>query len=87
MIYARAILCRCYSNRRFFGRLTSCLPATATGYWGCVFLNGSEYRTSWHADNLRDGEKVGFLVTNAGDILVFVDGEAVVHIERTSASR
>ena len=60
---------------------------TRLGYWGCVFLNGSEYRTSWHADSLRDGEKVGFLVTNAGDILVFVDGEAVVHIERTSASR
>ena len=50
-----------------------------------MFLNGSEYRTSWHADSLRDGEKVGFLVTNAGDIVLFVDGEAVVHIERTSA--
>lgn len=59
------------------------IPKTSVvGYWGCVFLNGSEYRTSWHADRLRDGEKVGFLVTNAGDILVFVDGEAVVHIER-----
>ena len=74
----------CCFNFHLFG-LPLSAPLSAIGYWGCVFLNGSEYRTSWHADSLRDGAKVGFLVTNAGDILLFVDGEAVVHIERAPA--
>ena len=51
------------------------------GYWGCVFIDGCEQRTAWRADSLHPGAKVGFLVTYSGDLLVFVDGEAVVRVD------
>jgi len=59
------------------------VPSTSVvGYWGCVFLDGTEHRTEWRSDNLRPGSRVGLLVTKAsGDIIVFADGEPVVKIE------
>ena len=51
------------------------------GYWGCVFLDGCEQRTAWRADSLHPGARVGFLVTRGGDLLIFVDGEAVVRVD------
>ncbi|CAK9027961.1 unnamed protein product [Durusdinium trenchii] len=59
------------------------IPKTSVlGYWGCAFLDGSEFRTSWHPDTLETGTKVGFLATSTGDFVLFVEGEAMVHIER-----
>ena len=52
------------------------------GYWGCAFLDGEEFRTSWRADSLHPGARVGFLVTQAGDIVLFVDGETVLQAGR-----
>ena len=57
------------------------------GYWGCAFLDGSEFRTSWHPDTLETGTKVGFLATSTGDFVLFVEGEAMVHIERRGDDR
>jgi len=50
------------------------------GYWGCIFLDGVECRTSWRSDSLVVGSVVGLLVTKEGDILVFVDGHPVVRV-------
>jgi len=51
------------------------LPSTyIVGYWGCVFLDGTERRTEWRSDTLQAGSRVGLLVTaDAGDLIVFVD--------------
>eukprot|EP00440_Ansanella_granifera_P001795 gb/GFBE01001936.1/.p1 GENE.gb/GFBE01001936.1/~~gb/GFBE01001936.1/.p1 ORF type:complete len:531 (+),score=89.84 gb/GFBE01001936.1/:1-1593(+) len=60
------------------------VPRTWTvGYWGCVFLEGTEHRTEWRSDTLQPGARVGLLVTDGalGDLIVFVDGEAVVKVE------
>ncbi|CAE7673408.1 NEURL4 [Symbiodinium pilosum] len=58
------------------------IPKTMViGYWGCVFVDGCEQRTPWRADSLQIGARVGFLVTLSGDLLVFVDGEAVVRVD------
>ena len=58
------------------------IPKTMViGYWGCVFVDGCEQRTAWRADSLHPGARVGFLVTRGGDLLVFVDGEAVVRVD------
>lgn len=53
------------------------------GYWGCVFLDGRERRTKWKADSLREGQRVGLLVTGdgRGDLIVFVDGKPVVRAD------
>jgi len=54
------------------------------GYWGCVFLDGQERRTSWKPDLLQAGSKVGLLISESGGsggIRVFVDGSLVVYIE------
>eukprot|EP00913_Durusdinium_trenchii_P026105 g24489.t1 len=64
------------------------IPKTSVlGYWGCAFLDGSEFRTSWHPDTLETGTKVGFLATSTGDFVLFVEGEAMVHIERRGDDR
>ena len=58
------------------------IPKTMViGYWGCVFVDGCEQKTAWRADSLHPGARVGFLVTLAGDLLVFVDGKAVVRVD------
>lgn len=53
------------------------------GYWGCVFLDGKERRTTWRADTLPVGAHVGVLVSNdeSGDLRVFVDGTLAVLAE------
>jgi hypothetical protein len=51
------------------------------GYWGCIFLNGEEHETSWRSDNLSAGARVGLLVTELGDLVVFVEGEQVVRVD------
>lgn len=53
------------------------------GYWGCLFLDGREKRTSWKADTLTVGSRVGLLVTGdgRGDLIVFVDGIPVVRAD------
>mmetsp|Transcript_62270 Transcript_62270/g.115574 ORF Transcript_62270/g.115574 Transcript_62270/m.115574 type:complete len:644 (-) Transcript_62270:85-2016(-) len=59
------------------------LPGTCiVGYWGCVFLDGSERKTHWRPDDLQAGQRVGFLVTGdgRGDIILFVDDQPVVHV-------
>merc|ERR1712110_1339955 len=61
------------------------MPSTyIVGYWGCVFLDGREKRTSWRADALRAGARVGLLVTGdgRGDLIVFVDGVPIVRADR-----
>jgi hypothetical protein len=60
------------------------IPSTfIVGYWGCLFLDGREKRTRWKADTLKVGSRVGLLVTGdgRGDLIVFVDGEAVVRAD------
>lgn len=60
------------------------IPSTfIVGYWGCVFLDGREKRTRWKADTLKEGSRVGLLVTGdgRGDLIVFVDGEPVVRAD------
>jgi len=53
------------------------------GYWGCVFLDGQEKRTSWKPDMLKAGTKVGLLISDdgSGDMRVFVDLSPVVYIQ------
>lgn len=67
------------------------IPGTfIVGYWGCIFLDGTERRTTWSPDTLNNGAKVGLLVTNdgKGDMIVFVDRRPVVRVEGTQlASR
>merc|ERR1740121_1894968 len=48
------------------------------GYWGCIFLDGVERRNSWHPASLNSGARVGLLVSEEGDLLVFVDERPVV---------
>jgi len=57
------------------------MPSTyMVGYWGCIFLDGVERRTSWRSDTLAVGSVVGLLVTREGDLLVFVDNHPVVRL-------
>jgi len=55
------------------------IPSTfVVGYWGCIFLNGTEQSTDWRADTLQAGARVGLLVTSdEGDLVIFVDDEPV----------
>eukprot|EP00746_Dinoflagellata_sp_MGD_P076926 gnl/MRDRNA2_/MRDRNA2_30925_c0_seq1.p1 gnl/MRDRNA2_/MRDRNA2_30925_c0~~gnl/MRDRNA2_/MRDRNA2_30925_c0_seq1.p1 ORF type:complete len:611 (-),score=111.59 gnl/MRDRNA2_/MRDRNA2_30925_c0_seq1:20-1852(-) len=51
------------------------LPNTyMAGYWGRIFCAGKEHRTMWNAESLEVHDRVGFLVTTEGEILVFVNG-------------
>lgn len=50
------------------------LPDTFTiGYWGRLFCYGKEYKAPWNLDELKSGDVVGFLVTPAGAIALFVN--------------
>lgn len=52
------------------------LPNTyIAGYWGRIFCAGKEHRTVWNAEELEVNDRVGFLVTTQGEILVFVNGK------------
>lgn len=60
------------------------IPSTfIVGYWGCVFLDGTEHRTSWRSDTLCAGAKVGFLITSdeMRNLYVFVNGTPVVRVD------
>lgn len=56
------------------------IPQTyMVGYWGGVFLDGKEERTTWQVDKLAAGARVGVLVeASSGDLHIFVDGALVV---------
>lgn len=59
------------------------LPRSAViGYWGCVFVQGQERGTTWRADGLAEGSRVGVLATNEGrgDLIVFVNRRPVVRV-------
>lgn len=53
------------------------------GYNGSIFVNGEERPTSWRPERLDTSARVGLLVpaTRNGDVLVFVDGQAVLRID------
>mmetsp|Transcript_34230 Transcript_34230/g.97905 ORF Transcript_34230/g.97905 Transcript_34230/m.97905 type:complete len:192 (-) Transcript_34230:203-778(-) len=53
------------------------------GYSGSAHLNGVEARCQWQPDRLREGQRVGVLVTGDGreDLVVFVDEEEVLRVE------
>lgn len=63
------------------------MPHTfVVGYWGCVFIDGKELRTSWRVDSLPVGSKVGVLISESGDLRVFANGELAVFVEGALAS-
>mmetsp|Transcript_52976 Transcript_52976/g.133867 ORF Transcript_52976/g.133867 Transcript_52976/m.133867 type:complete len:595 (+) Transcript_52976:86-1870(+) len=51
------------------------------GYWGCIFLDGVERRTNWLPETISIGAHVGLLVSDEGDLLVFVDRKPAVRVE------
>lgn len=58
------------------------MPATfIVGYWGCIFADGAENPTNWRPDTLGPGARVGLLVAETGEVIIFVDGRAVVRID------
>ncbi|CAK0867437.1 unnamed protein product, partial [Prorocentrum cordatum] len=74
--------------------LAAGLPARASqvpgafvvGYHGGVFLGGAEQPAAWQPDSLREGQRVGVLLT-AGerrDLLVLVDGERALRVDGES---
>jgi len=51
------------------------LPNTyVAGYWGRIFCDGKEHRTVWNAESLEVKDRVGFMVTIEGELIVFVNG-------------
>eukprot|EP00927_Polykrikos_kofoidii_P082037 TRINITY_DN8041_c0_g1_i1.p1 TRINITY_DN8041_c0_g1~~TRINITY_DN8041_c0_g1_i1.p1 ORF type:complete len:659 (+),score=82.75 TRINITY_DN8041_c0_g1_i1:208-2184(+) len=62
------------------------IPDTfVVGYNGCVFVDGQELRTTWRADLIPVGSKVGCLVSSNGDIRIFCDGDVVLRVGRALA--
>lgn len=53
------------------------------GYWGCVFLEGTERRIKWCDDLLKAGSRIGLLISGDGngDIRIFRDNKSEVFVE------
>eukprot|EP00434_Breviolum_minutum_P037025 symbB.v1.2.032816.t1/scaffold3988.1/size46798/1 len=57
-------------NRQGWELEDTCL----VGYWTCcAFVNRMRQRVQWDPADLRVGNRVGVLVTNEGDLKIFVD--------------
>jgi len=69
--------------------ITSMLPDKAwripqtcvVGYWGCAFIEGKEQKTGWRSDAVAPGSIVGLLISDSGDLRVFVDQVSVALVE------
>lgn len=58
------------------------LPKTfVVGYWGRCFCNGVEHRTTWKADSLEPGDRVGLLITLQGELHLWVNGDRKVRVD------
>ena len=53
------------------------------GYWGRMFTNGQQHLIDWKPQDLKQQDRVGFLVSPKGESVVYVNGQEKVRFKET----